>query len=244
MKYSAFFLIFSLLLHSSLVHAQEEEIEKEEQRPITLVKQSIFPVTVIGLGLWANHSDFEKNLQVDIRNAVGEDYSFRIDDVIQYAPIAELYIADAFGVKAKHHWFDQTKYLLISNLSTAIITHSIKRNSSKARPYGAPHSFPSGHTSFVSTNATVLYREFKDTAPILAYSGYGIAATTGAFRMINNKHWFSDVLVGAGIGILVTNVVYYFEPLKNFNPFKDSPNVIIIPQIDSDNYGLYFSYRF
>jgi hypothetical protein len=233
-----------LLLQFSFAHAQEEDIEEETQKPIILVKQSIFPVTVIGLGLWANQSDFEKDLQVDVRNSVGQDYSLRIDDVIQYAPIAELYIADAFGVKAKNHWFDQTKYLLISNLGTAIITHSIKRSSSKARPNGAPHSFPSGHTSFVSTNATVLYREFKDSAPIIAYSGYGIAATTGAFRMINNKHWFSDVLVGAGIGILVTNVVYYFEPLKSFNPFKNSPNVTIIPQIDSDNYGLYFSYQF
>ena len=87
------------------------------------------------------------------------------------------------------------------------------------------NAFPSGHSTIAFTNAAVLQNEFQETSTVYAYSGYAFAATTGVFRMLNNKHYVSDVLVGAGIGILVTQLVYHFEPLKNFNPFKKSKNI-------------------
>lgn len=173
----------------------------DSTKTVRLIKRSIIPVSLICLGVLANNSDFEKQLQIDLRNTVGNDYELPIDDYLQYVPIAEMYIADIIGFKAKNHWFGQTKYLLISNLISSTITHSLKRITKKERPNGSPHSFPSGHTTFAFTNATVLFNEFQETAPVLAYSGYVFATTTGAFRMINNKHWLSDVLVGAGIGI-------------------------------------------
>jgi membrane-associated phospholipid phosphatase len=208
-----------------------------------IIKKSILPVALIGAGLIITNSTFEKELQTDIRNKVGNDFVFHIDDYIQYVPIAELYIADALKIKSKNHWFDQTKYLIISNIITSGITHGVKILTDKTRPNGGEHSFPSGHTSFSFTNATVLFNEFHQTSPLLAYSGYLFSTTTGAFRIINNKHWLSDVLVGAGIGILVTDIIYYIQPFKKFNPFKKSKNISIIPQMYNDGYGLYFSYR-
>jgi len=61
--------------------------------------------------------------------------------------------------------------------------------------------------------------------------------------MLNNKHYVSDVLVGAGIGILVTQLVYHFEPLKNFNPFKKSKGISFFPQYKENTYGFYFKYE-
>jgi membrane-associated phospholipid phosphatase len=155
-----------------------------------------------------------------------------------------MYIADIAGVKAKNHWFDQTKYLFISNLISSGTTHFLKNWTKKPRPAGADDSFPSGHTTFAFTNATVLYNEFSQSSDALAYSGYAFATTTGMFRMINNKHWLSDVLVGAGIGIIATELVYYIEPFKNFNPFKDSENMSLIPIYNDTEYSLYFTYKF
>ena len=185
-----------------------------------LLKRSIIPVALITAGAIISGSKCEQNLQTNLRNQVGNTYELRIDDYLQYAPIAEMYIADIAGVKSKNHWFNQTIYLLISNIFSSSITYGLKRITNKERPNGSEYSFPSGHTTFAFTNATVLFNEFNETSPVLAYSGYAFAAATGAFRMINNKHWLSDVLVGAGIGIIVTELVYYFDPLKNFNPFK------------------------
>jgi hypothetical protein len=205
----------------------------------SFIKKSILPASLIGLGVVINNSHFEKKFQTDLRNKVGNSYEFRIDDYVQFMPIAEMYIADAFKIKAKNHWFDQTKYLFISNFISSAITHSLKRITNKTRPNGSLHSFPSGHTTFAFTNATVLYNEFKDTSPFLAYSGYAFATTTASFRMLNNKHWMSDVLVGAGVGILVTQLVYYIKPLKNFNPFKERKGVTMVPFLDNKHFGVF-----
>jgi membrane-associated phospholipid phosphatase len=54
----------------------------------------------------------------------------------------------------------------------------------------------------------------------------------------------SDVLVGAGIGIVVTQLVYYFKPLKNFNPFKKTKGVAIAPFIDNKHFGVFTQITF
>ena len=218
-----------------------EATSTDTTRTHPLIKKSIIPATLITGGVLINGSQFEKNLHGELRDMVGHTYEFRIDDYIQYLPIAEMYIADIAGVKSRNHWFDQTKYWLISFTVSYGITKGLKRLTAKTRPDGTVHSFPSGHTNFVFTNATVLYNEFNETSPLLAYSGYFIATTTGAFRMLNNRHWLSDVLAGAGIGMLVTEMVYYFEPFKNFNPFIKTSEAVLIPKAGNGFYGLYFS---
>ena len=235
-----FLILLTLFILSVNVNGQQPDSINRKK----IWTKSILPVSLIITGSAISGSQFEKDLATNIRNSVGNNYEFSIDDYLVFVPSVEMYIADIAGVKSKNHWFDQTKYLFISNLLTMGITYGLKYATNKTRPNGSPHSFPSGHTTFAFTNATVLYNEFYESSPVLAYSGYAVAITTGAFRMINNKHWFSDVLVGAGIGILVTNLVYYFEPLKNFNPFKKSKNIVLIPQINCRNYGFYFCYHF
>jgi len=229
-----------LLIYSSLGYAQVADSVHQN----SLVRRSIVPTALIAGGVLITNSQFEQNLQEKLRSGLRDDFHSDIDDYLQYAPIAELYLADILGVKSKNHWFDQTKYLLISNLLTSGITQGLKYITLKERPNGAPYAFPSGHTSFAFNNAAVLFHEFNKTSPLLAYSGYAFATTTGVYRMLNNKHWLSDVLVGAGIGILVVELVYYFEPFKAFNPFKKLDSISFIPSINSQNYGFNFVYHF
>jgi len=231
-----------LLLTSILLHSQV--IKRDSLHKNNLLKQSILPASLIGVGLLLNKSKFEKTLQTDLRNRVNNNFEVTLEDYLVFAPMAEMYIADIAGVKSKNHWFDQSKNLFISNLFSVGITFAIKKSNNKIRPNGEADSFPSGHSALAFTNATVLYYEFHNTAPILAYSGYAFATTVGVFRMLNNKHFLSDVLVGAGIGIAVTNLVYFFKPLKNFNPFKKVKNVSIFPTVSDNTYGLYASYQF
>ena len=239
MKY--FLILLVVFLPFSRLSSQS--IEKDSVGVYSLAVKSILPVAMIGAGFLISNSEFEKKSQETIRNGVGNDFHCKIDDYAQYVPIAEMYIADMIGVESKNHWFDQTKYLFISNFISAIITHGMKNTISKSRPTGSPNSFPSGHTSLAFTNATVLYNEFSGSSPLLAYSGYAFATTTATFRVLNNEHWISDVLVGAGIGIFVTNIVYYIEPFKDFNPFKNTKRITFVPVIDRDNYGVYMSYN-
>ena len=245
MKIKISFLAIVLIFVNLSTNAQIDSLTSKPKQKPPLLKTTILPISLIAGGLLISGSAFEKSFQKSVRNSVGEDFNTSVDNYTRYAPIVELYAADVMGVKAKNHWFDQTKNLTLSIIITDFITFKIKKNSNKTRPNGdeIPESMPSAHTSSAFATATVLYQEFKDTSPLLAYSGYGFATTTGALRIMNNAHWLSDVLVGAGIGMLVTNVIYYFDPIIKWNPFKKTDNITLLPEIDNNRYGFYLCVR-
>jgi membrane-associated phospholipid phosphatase len=55
-------------------------------------------------------------------------------------------------------------------------------------------------------------------------AGYAVAAGTGFFRMYNNRHWFTDILAGAGIGILSAKASYWLFPYISKKLFKKKRN--------------------
>ena len=204
-------------------------------------KQSIIPLVFGITALSINQIPLKQTIQNSIR-APFNDYKTSIDDYTPYVPTVLMYSADLFKFKAKHSVWNQTKYLFFSQLATAGIIQILKHSLKIERPdQNSDNSFPSGHTGQAFVAAQVLRQEFKDTQPILAYSGYLFAATTGTLRIVNNKHWLPDVLMAAGIGILITNVIYHYEPFKNWNPFKTKPtdlSVCISPTFNDKYTGV------
>ena len=214
-------LIFCLLyLTKFQCYSQLGDFNKKEKRYFN-TKSLIAPSVLIAAGLFATTGTFKNSVQHNIQNSIFCKRS-KVDDYIQYAPIVELYTFDLIGLKSKNSVFDHTKYLIITELLTFGVVRSIKLATDVDRPNTDYYSFPSGHTTQSFASATVLYNEFKDTNIYLASSGYLFSSLTGVYRMINNKHWVSDVLFGAGLGVLIANFVYYWAPLKNWNPFKKS----------------------
>jgi hypothetical protein len=197
-------------------------------------KSQIFPSAMIATG----GAMMLGNINETVTGLFPEtDVAF--DNYLQYAPMFELYIADIAGVKAKNDVWTQTKYLVFSQLICGIATQALKYSIRKQRPNNREYnSFPSGHTGLAFVGATVLYREFKDSNKFLAYSGFAVATAIGVLRITNRRHWISDVLAGAGIGILSTNLIYYFEPLKNWNPFPQSGKISLSPYYTGENAGL------
>jgi membrane-associated phospholipid phosphatase len=238
--------LFISIIFIAQLNAQIDSISINTLQKKSFIKKSIVPLSFIAGGAILSGTKFEKTIQRNIRNTVGNDFGFAIDDYARYAPIATLYAADILGVKAKNHWFDQTKNLTLAIIISDFITYKLKKGLNKPRPNGSLsfESMPSGHTSFAFTNAAVLYNEFKDTSPIIAYSGYVFATTTGVFRTLNNAHYVSDVLVGAGIGILVTELIYHFDPIIKWNPFKKNDNIVFVPQVHQKKIGFYLSANF
>ncbi|PJJ07851.1 PAP2 superfamily protein [Flavobacterium sp. 1] len=245
MRIRELFLATILLSFTISAIAQTDTIISKSRQKKDFLKICILPVSLIAGGILISNSNFEKSFQEDVGNVVGNDFSTTVDNYTRYVPIVELYAADVMGVKAKNHWFDQAKNLTLSIVITDFITFKLKNHIYKTRPNGSSdgQSFPSAHTSSAFTNATILFEEFKGTSPLLAYSGYVFATTTGGLRIMNNAHWLSDVLVGAGIGILVTEVIYFFDPIIKWNPFEKTKNVTLIPEVDNDQYGFYLCIR-
>ncbi|MDG5491836.1 phosphatase PAP2 family protein [Psychroserpens sp. SPM9] len=238
------FLLLLLIAPLYQTHAQNDSIIKKT-RSKHLLKKAIIPSLLIGSSLVLTRSDFEINFQKDFRKEISDDFDTSIDDYTRFAPLAQMYIADIVGVESKNHWFDQTKNATISLVLTDLITTKLKREIEKTRPSGSNrNAFPSAHTAYAFSSATVLYEEFKDTKPLLAYSGYLFATTTAYLRIAKNEHWLSDVLLGAGIGIGITKLVYHFDYLFAWNPFKVNDQVVLIPQITSEQKGLYLAIKF
>ncbi|MGB0881354.1 MAG: phosphatase PAP2 family protein [Vicingaceae bacterium] len=223
-----------LVLFNQQCIAQSDTTLKVQKK---ILPQLIVPAVFIASGIAVNNSISEKGWQTTIRNKVGNNYHNGIDDYIQYVPFVQVYLGDAIGIKAKNHWFDQTKNIFLGGMVTLIVTHAIKRGVGKERPdLSSNHSFSSGHTASAFLGGTILYHEYKDDNMLYASSGYLFSATAGSFRVINNRHWVSDVLAGAGIGILVGNLIYHIEPLKNWNPFKNTKNITFSPVIGNDKF--------
>jgi len=238
-----FLILISVLLIGQQCFSQQDSVVSGIKKP--LLPKLIIPTTLILSGVLLTGSKTEKGWQTNIRTGVGNDYHFAADDYIQYVPYAQIYLGDIVGINAKNHWFDQTKNIFIGGLATLVITHSLKRGVGKERPDGSSnHSFSSGHTATAFLGSTILYHEYKDASMVYASSGFLFSTSTGGLRVMNNRHWVSDVLAGAGIGILVGNLIYHIEPLKNFNPFKNTKNLSFTPVVDDKGFSFTASLQF
>ena len=238
-----------LVLFSTILSAQSDSLlipqKKGWFKEGSFLKESIVPASLLVTGIIISDSDFEDAIQHSLQNALGNDFSTSFDDRTRNIPIAQMYIADIFGVQARNHWFDQTKNMVISILLTDLLTMQLKRAAGKQRPDDTDfESWPSGHTSHAFATASVLYEEFKHTSPLLAYSGYLFAITTGYLRMANNRHYLSDVLAGAGLGILVTKLVYKYDYLIPWNPFMKKQNMALLPRYSEGTLGFHFVKKF
>jgi len=242
------FLFFAICIHFFSFAQNDSLVLHQTKTQKSFLKRSVVPLSLIGAGLIVNYSNGaigKENLQEQIQNSF-PDFETNADNFLLFVPTITMYTADLLKVKSKNNAFDQTKYLTIALLVNNVITFGLKVVTNEERPNGENNqSFPSGHTSNAFVMATVLHHEFIDTSPWLAYSGYLFATTTGVLRVLNNKHWVSDVLVGAGLGILVTDLVYRFEPLKNWNPFKNEKiRTTVAPSYYKNSIGFYANIQF
>src|SRR5687768_17049681 len=71
-------------------------------------------------------------------------------------------------------------------------------------------SFPSGHANTVFAVATAFALEYKEHGWV-PWVVYPIATLTALARIYENRHWTSDVLVGASFGHFITRAVYKAE---------------------------------
>ncbi|MEN8124347.1 MAG: phosphatase PAP2 family protein [Bacteroidota bacterium] len=242
------FILIFILCHLTVFSQNDSLNIYDTHKEKSFIKKSIVPISLIGTGLIINYSNGslgKENLQENIQENL-DDFHTNADDYLLFVPAITMYTADLLKIKSKNNAFTQTKYLAIAGITNSLITIGIKNLTKEERPNKeGDDSFPSGHTSNAFVMATVLHHEFIDSSPWLAYSGYLFATTTGVLRVLNNEHWISDVLVGAGIGILVTDLVYRFEPLKNWNPFKTkNTQTIISPSYSNGQFGLYANMQF
>ncbi len=88
---------------------------------------------------------------------------------------------------------------------TQSLTLGVKLMVGRERPDGSNNtSFPSGHASGTFATATVLQRHYGWKVGVPAYA---VAGYVAASRMNEGKHYLSDVVFGAAVGILAGRTV-------------------------------------
>lgn len=148
--------------------------------------------------------------------------------------------ADMRGAYARAFAF--YKVLMYNHIATELIKNTVRRH----RPDRSDtKSFFSGHTSTNFVTCTFLFREAADaidgwqaleSSPVLATAAkagafgvlYGWAGYVGYSRMADNKHYLTDVLVGAAVGSLIGNLIYdrYFSTEDPASPAAFGAGVI------------------
>lgn len=184
-----------------------------------------------------------KNLDISTKGEVlfHKPKQTALDNYTQFAPALMTYGLDAMGIKAKHGLKDRTIVFLSSQLVAGAITMPGKVLIGRKRPDGSNNmSFPSGHAATAFASAHFMYREYRETNLLLSIAGYPFAVFTGAYRIINNKHWVSDVVAGAGVGILSTELAYWLLPRikKLSSANRKASNVSLMPFYQQQGFGL------
>lgn len=171
------------------------------------------PLVAGGVIMMGYDADFRR-----LRNGYAPSFHQTYDDWLQYAPAAAMLGLKAAGVKGRSSWGRMLTSDAFSAGLMAIAVNSLKYSCRVMRPDGSQrNSFPSGHTATAFMTATMLHKEYGHRSPWYSIIGYAAATATGVTRQLNNRHWMSDVMVGAGIGILATEFGYYLADLI----FKD-----------------------
>jgi membrane-associated phospholipid phosphatase len=149
---------------------------------------------------WVEHSFSKK-----IDDGVGGD------DLLKWAPFASIFILDLFGVKSKSNWKKHLLVFACCETILSIFSNSVKKITHEHRPEPTVRydSFPSGHADTSFAGAEIIRMELKDDHPVLSYTGYAIATSVSLLRLYKDKHWLSDIVAGAVLGIACTKFTYW-----------------------------------
>ncbi|MBQ3699548.1 MAG: phosphatase PAP2 family protein [Prevotella sp.] len=172
------------------------------------------PLFVAGLALKGDKAMFRVNAGAEQggkkNTQLLTDFKTGIDDYTQFFGPAMVVGLKLGGYEGRSDW---PRLLASAALSYGIMAgfvNGIKYTAKEMRPDGtSANSWPSGHTATAFVGATLLHKEYGLTrSPWWSVAGYGVATATGVMRVLNNRHWISDVMSGAGLGILSTELGY------------------------------------
>ncbi len=216
-KWISLFLVFNFLLLS--FSQDKDSLKLENKRLEFQYKKLYFPVglMVSGIATNGNGSGSIKNEIAEFRNEHLPGFQNHFDDYAQMFPFAAVYGFEWIGMKPRTDWKNRTAILIKGQLLNLGMVYLLKTTLNETRPDGTSFSFPSGHTANAFAGATMLSIEYGENHKWVPFAAYGVATGVGLMRIANNKHYISDVLFGAGLGILSMKIAYWTHQYQ-WNP--------------------------
>lgn len=234
----------------SPVYAYSDSIASAKEAGVTsdrtnsLLKTAIVPLSLATAGIIVeylpSHTVFSKErIQEHVQGKMN-GFETSADNYIQFVPLAAMYGFKLSGMKSRSDLLNMTIVTAKSELLASVIVYSMKHVIHDMRPDGSSeNSMPSGHTVQAFVSATLLDMEYRETSPWISVGGYLCAGATGFLRVANNRHWTSDVLIGAGIGIATVRLVYLTHRYR----WGKMPAAVLVPVLYERGGGVAFAMK-
>ena len=191
-------------------------------------KATIVPAILIGYGVSTikdNGFYSSYDMQEDVHRKY-PNFHTSIDNYLVLAPFVELGLAYGLQVKGNHDFLNTGLLILKAEVINNALVFGLKNITKQERPDGSnSYSFPSGHTANAFLAASIIHSELRHRSQWYGIGAYTIATSVGALRILNNKHWESNVFTGAGIGILSAHLAY----LSHRNRWGSKPSISMVP---------------
>lgn len=215
-KYKLLALFGLLLMVSPKFHGQSDTTKSFMQS--NFVKHFSAPILLATTSVYTLNKNVPFNkysVQQNIANAYPNFHS-KADDYILFAPVVFTYGVGFLNNKyVKNDFINRSVLLAKSAIITAAIVYPTKYVFAMQRPDQSEFdAYPSGHTASAFAMATFMHQELKHQSIWYSVGAYSVATSVGVMRMLNNRHWNSDVLLGAAIGIASTKIAYLTHQFK------------------------------
>jgi membrane-associated phospholipid phosphatase len=164
-----------------------------------------FPLLLAGGMATASASFLDENTREAATNQLGWSDTFETAGGPLYSTVfvAGMFTAGRFTNSRRFRamTYDMLDAAVVNFTYTEILKLAVGRE----RPNGQDNkSFPSGHTSNAFAMASVVQQHYGWKIGVPAYA---LAGLMGASRIHQDKHWLSDVVAGAGLGLIVGRTV-------------------------------------
>jgi len=239
-----YLVLFSVLLAFTGVFGQDLKTELLDTPKKKNARKYLLPMALTGVSLvtfWDLGFLYRKDIQSSIQDNGNLNFRTRFDDYIQMAPILAVGVLKLSGLKTKNDWTNTGILLLKSEFIMMASVHGLKTLTQVQRPDGsAKTAYPSGHTAQAFMSAMFLHKEFGQNHPWLSVLGFAGASATGVLRVLNNRHWASDVLLGAAIGMASVQLAYQTHRYR----WGKKNELSLLPALGPQYKGLQLSWRF
>ena len=199
-------------------------------------------------------------LDDEVRSVVRRNQSGSLDDITkagQYYGEVVPAVSLSAGIYAAGLIFNERSVSLTGRLLAESLLYAgtinilLKFIFSRSRPYNnkgnadfgnynfdnAYYSLPSGHTTVAFTVSTVLAERINNIYATIGL--YGLATLTAYQRIYSDNHWFSDTILGAAIGVVISRAVV---KLNEADPYEDQvPEITLFPIDGGFRIGLNFN---
>lgn len=154
-----------------------------------------------------------QSLDNTVKNNFNGSYTIlspKIERLLKWVPMVSVLLTNAERMGTKEELTKRVKIIALSETILNGLLTPLKKWIARRRPDSFRlDSFPSAQTATSFMGAEILHQACKEKLPALQMAGYTIAVATAAISVYKKKHWLSDVVAGAIIGIAAAKIASY-----------------------------------